>query len=80
MYMLICVFTEHFLEPGDSVQNSAPGLRIFCHNAKSKYLIHMWRTLIVINSIYLIIIIRRIFHENTGLNPDHCRIIQEIYI
>ncbi|KAK0095415.1 hypothetical protein PV326_008442 [Microctonus aethiopoides] len=37
----------HYLEPGDSVENSAPGLRIFCHNAKSKYLIHTWRTLIM---------------------------------
>ncbi|XP_063995005.1 nuclear envelope integral membrane protein isoform X2 [Diachasmimorpha longicaudata] len=35
----------HYLEPGDSVENTKPGLRIFCHNAKSKYLIHLWRTL-----------------------------------
>ncbi|XP_011304185.1 transmembrane protein 194A isoform X2 [Fopius arisanus] len=35
----------HYLEPGDSVENAKPGLRIFCHNSKSKYLIHLWRTL-----------------------------------
>ncbi|XP_015127406.1 nuclear envelope integral membrane protein 1 isoform X2 [Diachasma alloeum] len=35
----------HYLEPGDSVENTKPGLRIFCHNAKSRYLIHLWRTL-----------------------------------
>ncbi|XP_014296955.1 nuclear envelope integral membrane protein [Microplitis demolitor] len=37
----------HYLEPGDSIENLAPGLRIFCHNAKSKYFIHTWRTLIM---------------------------------
>lgn len=36
----------HFLEPGNSVtiEGQSPSLRIFCHNAKSKYLIHIWRT------------------------------------
>ncbi|KAL0119304.1 hypothetical protein PUN28_009703 [Cardiocondyla obscurior] len=35
----------HFLNPGDSVQNNNPGLKTYCHNATSKYLTHMWRTM-----------------------------------
>lgn len=35
----------HFLNAGDSVQNNNPGLKTYCHNATSKYLTHMWRTM-----------------------------------
>ncbi|KAF7994308.1 hypothetical protein HCN44_003398 [Aphidius gifuensis] len=35
------------MEPGDSVENNEPGLKIFCHNAKSKYLSHIWRTIMM---------------------------------
>ncbi|XP_076249369.1 nuclear envelope integral membrane protein [Calliopsis andreniformis] len=35
----------HFLKPEDTYENNKPGLQIFCHNANSKYLIHMWKTL-----------------------------------
>ncbi|XP_015605984.1 nuclear envelope integral membrane protein 1 [Cephus cinctus] len=35
----------HFLEPGDSVNSEMPGLSIFCHNAKPKYIIYMWKNL-----------------------------------
>ena len=34
----------HFLMPGDVFENDKPGLQIFCHNAMSKYLIHMWKS------------------------------------
>lgn len=37
----------HFLNAGDSVQNNNPGLKTYCHNATSKYLTHMWRTMTV---------------------------------
>lgn len=39
--------TVHYMEPGDSVENSKAGLEIFCHNAKSKYLIHIWKTIMM---------------------------------
>ncbi|PBC31435.1 nuclear envelope integral membrane protein isoform X1 [Apis cerana] len=55
IFLLICnyYYTEsalstdsiHFLKPGDVYSNDKPGLQIFCHNANSKYLIHMWRSL-----------------------------------
>ncbi|XP_034934243.1 nuclear envelope integral membrane protein 1a [Chelonus insularis] len=35
----------HYLQPGDTIENFAPGLRIFCHTAKSKYFIYLWRVL-----------------------------------
>ncbi|XP_020281666.1 nuclear envelope integral membrane protein 1 [Pseudomyrmex gracilis] len=35
----------NFLSAGDSVENNSPGLKIYCHNATSKYLTHMWRTM-----------------------------------
>ncbi|EZA53234.1 hypothetical protein DMN91_004851 [Ooceraea biroi] len=35
----------HFLNPGDSVENNRPGLKTYCHNATSKYLTHIWRTM-----------------------------------
>ncbi|KAG7190206.1 hypothetical protein KM043_006330 [Ampulex compressa] len=35
----------HFLVPGDSIENVKSGLRIFCHNAESKYLMRIWRSL-----------------------------------
>ncbi|XP_018348452.1 PREDICTED: nuclear envelope integral membrane protein 1 isoform X1 [Trachymyrmex septentrionalis] len=35
----------HFLNADDSVQNNHPGLKTYCHNATSKYLTHMWRTM-----------------------------------
>ncbi|XP_029038146.1 nuclear envelope integral membrane protein 1 [Osmia bicornis bicornis] len=37
--------STHFLKPEDVYENDKPGLQIFCHNANSKYLIHMWRSL-----------------------------------
>ncbi|XP_066586493.1 nuclear envelope integral membrane protein-like isoform X2 [Prorops nasuta] len=37
----------HFIEPGDDILNDKPGLKIYCHNAKSKYLIYTWKTLIL---------------------------------
>ncbi|XP_018052600.1 PREDICTED: nuclear envelope integral membrane protein 1 [Atta colombica] len=35
----------HFLNTDDSVQNNHPGLKTYCHNATSKYLTYMWRTM-----------------------------------
>ncbi|KYN23281.1 PREDICTED: nuclear envelope integral membrane protein 1 isoform X2 [Trachymyrmex cornetzi] len=35
----------HFLNADDSVQNNHPGLKTYCHNATSKYLTRMWRTM-----------------------------------
>ncbi|XP_012529869.1 nuclear envelope integral membrane protein 1 isoform X2 [Monomorium pharaonis] len=35
----------HFLSAGDVVQNNNPGLKTYCHNASSKYLTHLWRTM-----------------------------------
>ncbi|XP_018309144.1 nuclear envelope integral membrane protein 1 isoform X1 [Mycetomoellerius zeteki] len=37
----------HFLNADDSVENNHPGLKTYCHNATSKYLTHMWRTMIM---------------------------------
>jgi len=37
----------HFLNADDSVQNNNPGLKTYCHNATSRYLTHMWRTMAV---------------------------------
>ncbi|XP_058796641.1 nuclear envelope integral membrane protein isoform X2 [Phymastichus coffea] len=37
----------HFMEPGERVENDKPGLRIFCHNANSKNIIHVWKTVIM---------------------------------
>ncbi|XP_001604041.1 nuclear envelope integral membrane protein 1 [Nasonia vitripennis] len=37
----------HFMEPGDWIDNDKPGLRIYCHNAKSKYIIHVWKTVVM---------------------------------
>ncbi|XP_043250578.1 nuclear envelope integral membrane protein 1 [Colletes gigas] len=35
----------HFLKPEDVFENDKAGLQIFCHNANTKYLIHIWRSL-----------------------------------
>ncbi|XP_011175235.1 nuclear envelope integral membrane protein 1 isoform X2 [Solenopsis invicta] len=35
----------HFMNAADIVQNNNPGLKTYCHNASSKYLTHMWRTM-----------------------------------
>lgn len=43
------------MEPGDWIVNDKPGLRIFCHNAKSKYIIHVWKTIVVSKLISLIL-------------------------
>ncbi|XP_003703652.2 nuclear envelope integral membrane protein [Megachile rotundata] len=37
--------STHFLKPEDLYENNKPGLQIFCHNANTKYLIHIWRSL-----------------------------------
>ncbi|XP_014235006.1 nuclear envelope integral membrane protein 1 isoform X1 [Trichogramma pretiosum] len=37
----------HFMDPGEWVDNDKSGLRIFCHNAKSKYIINLWKTVIM---------------------------------
>ena len=57
----------HFLEPGDSIliENQGSSLRVFCHNAKSKYLIHIWRTIIVRLLMYYYFI--RLFKFSTNL-------------
>lgn len=47
MYILFTVSGIHFLNAGDIVQNNNPGLKTYCHNASSKYLTHMWRTMTV---------------------------------
>ncbi|XP_014488973.1 PREDICTED: nuclear envelope integral membrane protein 1 isoform X2 [Dinoponera quadriceps] len=35
----------YFLHAADSVENNNPGLKTYCHNATSKYLTHIWRTM-----------------------------------
>ncbi|KAJ8668610.1 hypothetical protein QAD02_010273 [Eretmocerus hayati] len=39
--------STHYMEPNDWYENEKPGLQIFCHNAKTKYLIHLWKTVIM---------------------------------
>lgn len=47
MCILFNVSGIHFLNAGDSVQNNNPGLKTYCHNATSKYLTHIWKTMTV---------------------------------
>ncbi|KAI4500989.1 hypothetical protein M0802_003792 [Mischocyttarus mexicanus] len=35
----------HHIEPGKIIVNEKPGLQVFCHRAKSKYLLHIWKTI-----------------------------------
>ncbi|KAL2741661.1 nuclear envelope integral membrane protein 1 isoform X1 [Vespula maculifrons] len=35
----------HYIEPGKVIVNDKPGLQVFCHKAKSKYLINIWKTI-----------------------------------
>ncbi|XP_011646649.1 nuclear envelope integral membrane protein 1 isoform X1 [Pogonomyrmex barbatus] len=35
----------NFLSADDKIQNHSPGLKVYCHNASSKYLTHIWRTM-----------------------------------
>ncbi|CAL7939298.1 unnamed protein product [Xylocopa violacea] len=46
-YTESAVTTEsiHFLNPDDTFKNDKPGLQIFCHSAKTKYIIHTWKSL-----------------------------------
>ncbi|EGI69236.1 Transmembrane protein 194A [Acromyrmex echinatior] len=51
-WILLCLYLSQYAfarrildEPNDSVQNNHPGLKTYCHNATSKYLTHMWRTM-----------------------------------
>ncbi|KAK2586000.1 hypothetical protein KPH14_010570 [Odynerus spinipes] len=39
--------TVHYMEPGRIIVNDKPGLQIFCHRAKSKYLLHIWKTIMM---------------------------------
>jgi hypothetical protein len=39
------------MEPGDLIKNNKSGLNIFCHNAKTKRIIHFWKTIVVSNTI-----------------------------
>lgn len=47
------------MEPGDWIDNDKSGLRIFCHNAKSKYIIHVWKTVIVSRILYFSFLISK---------------------
>lgn len=49
VYLCILFYVSgiHFLNAGDSVQSNNPGLKTYCHNATSKYLTYMWRTMTV---------------------------------
>ncbi|XP_011502203.1 PREDICTED: transmembrane protein 194A [Ceratosolen solmsi marchali] len=42
-----CRETVHFMEPGDWIENDKSGLCIYCHNAKTKYIIHTWKTIVM---------------------------------
>ncbi|XP_076165924.1 nuclear envelope integral membrane protein [Ptiloglossa arizonensis] len=46
-YFCASTASIHFLKPEDVFENDKPGLQIFCHNANTKYLIHMWKSLTI---------------------------------